>query len=100
MFRRIVAGWEAFILEVERVGTFFSSKDAISCHVKASRIEVRNSQNGICMLPSVYEEIPAFPYRFLNLPLKGGENSEISGVTTVNSGLLTNDSLEYHLTYL
>jgi hypothetical protein len=56
MFRRIVAGREAFILEVERVGTFFSSKDAISRHVRASRIEFRNSQNGICMLASFYGE--------------------------------------------
>ena len=54
MFRRIVAGREAFIPVVESVGTLFSSKDAISCHVRASRREVRKSQIGICILHWFY----------------------------------------------
>jgi hypothetical protein len=55
MLRRIEWGREAFILAVARVvGTRFSSKDAISCHMRASRMEVRNSQKGICMALSFY----------------------------------------------
>lgn len=58
MLRRIVPGREAFILEVERVGTLFSSKDAISCHVRASRMVLRNNHRGICIAPSFYPPPP------------------------------------------